>query len=238
MHTEAHDAGERTVPAALRERGHTVDVTNDVGMFTDATLAPYDVIVFFVTSGRVLTEPTQRNALLTFIHAGKGVAGAHTANATDLDWIDDSGRFIMDSMWGSSFYGHGAGDVARSEAGLIPDNTSPLTSFLPSPWLRYDEWYFYFTNPMGRPSLDPLIMLDESYITPYAGDGSTRPEGWYPDIGIYGDAGHPISWTKDFECARVFYTAMGHTGSAWEEELVIRHFVAGIEWAGAPASEL
>ena len=222
FHDAAHEAGDTAVPEYLRSRGHTVTVSPDSSYFGGDMLAPFDVVMFFVTSGNVVTTPTEQDALMRFVHSGKGIVGTHTATATNNDWL------FMYELMGATFGGHGAGDaqITQGQVDLF-DPSSPLSSFLPDPWVRTDEWYFYDRNPLKNSHLRPLIMLDEPSIEQYGG---------YPEAGIYGDAGHPLAWTQDFECSRVFYTALGHTGEAYAEPLLLEHIAVGTEWAGAPAS--
>jgi type 1 glutamine amidotransferase len=228
IHPAAHDAGDVTMPAALRARGHYVVVANDIApYYTDEVLSTFDVIYYFITSGLVVTQPAQRDALVKFVHAGKGIVGAHTATETDTDW-----PFTRD-LFGAIFYGHGAGAAQITEASVNVVDASPMTSFLPSPWVRTDEWYFFIVNPATNPLVHQLIQLDESTIEQWRtpSDGS-----FYPDVGYYGDAGHPLVWTMRYECARVFYSSFGHTGEAWTDDLNLRMMTTGVEWAGAPSS--
>jgi type 1 glutamine amidotransferase len=131
-------------------------------------------------------------------------------------------------MFGASFLGHGVGDAQVTEASLVVvDAASPLVSFLPSPWTRSDEWYYFIDNPANQPELVELLRVDET----------TLPEAGYPDVGLYAPKDHPLSWTHAYGCARVFYTALGHTGEAYAETPFLRSIAAGTEWAGAPSSE-
>ena len=222
-HDAAHEAGDVAVPEHLRARGHAVTVSGDSTFFAEGRLDPFDVVVFFVTSGDVVTEPAEQAELVRFVHSGRGIVATHTASAMNNDWS------FMYELIGATFGGHGESD-AQVTPGRIDlfDAASPLVSFLPRPWTRSDEWYFYNRNPMENAQLSPLLMLDESSIEPY------RP--LYPDRGFYGDAGHPLAWTQFFECSRVFYTSFGHTGESYAENLFLDHLTAGIEWAGAQAS--
>ena len=62
--------------------------------------------------------------------------------------------------------------------------------------------------------IDVLITLDESSY-----DGGTNGEN------------HPISWCKEFDGGRAFYTALGHTTESFEEELFLAHLLGGIKWS-------
>ena len=82
---------------------------------------------------------------------------------------------------------------------------------LPENWIRTDEWYNFKDI---QPDIDVLITLDESSY-----DGGTNGEN------------HPISWCKEFDGGRAFYTALGHTTESFEEELFLAHLLGGIKWS-------
>lgn len=42
---------------------------------------------------------------------------------------------------------------------------------------------------------------------------------------------HPISWCRNTEGGRVWATAMGHTGSSFDEPELREHIVGGLRWA-------
>jgi type 1 glutamine amidotransferase len=224
FHTAAHMQGDTLVPNYLRTLGHSVIVSADPGSFTTENLARFDVIVFFVTSGTVFDNDDQRAALRAFVESGRGIAGTHTATATEQNWD------FFQKMFGAFFYGHGVGDAQITQASIIiADAQNPLVSFLPSPWTRTDEWYYWLPNqdPGDNPAIHDLLRLDES----------TLPEAGYPDVGYYAPKDHLLSWTQTYNCGRVFYTALGHTGEAYSEESFLRSIAVGTEWAGAPSSE-
>jgi type 1 glutamine amidotransferase len=82
---------------------------------------------------------------------------------------------------------------------------------LPGSWERTDEWYNYRASP----SADRILLsVDERS---YRG-------------GRMGEA-HPVTWTRAFEGARVWYTAMGHTTCSYAEPAFLAHLLEGIRWA-------
>jgi len=214
-HPDAHAVGDTAVPNYLRARGHTVTVSNDPTLFTDTGLAPFDVIFFFVTCGEFMGE-AGRGAFQSFIESGRGFAGIHTASITEHNW-----QFMHDLI-GTEFLGHELGPYQIEDGSLIvADVNDPLVSFLPNPWQRTDEWYYFTDNPATIPSLHSLLRLDESSVIPN-----------YPEAGLIGN--HPLAWTQEFHSARMFYTALGHTGESYTEELLLENLALGVEWAGAP----
>lgn len=217
FHTDAHAVGDVAVPTYLESRGHTVTVSSDTSVFSDAGLAPFDVVLFFVTSGNFFDDGNKA-AFQSFITSGHGFAGVHSASITEYDWP------FFTALVGATFWGHGVAPDGITDASVVVAAPSvPLVSFLPRPWVRTDEWYYFTTNPADNHALEPLLTLDES----------TLPSD-YPDAGFTGD--HPLSWRQTYQGGRSFYTAMGHTGASYTDDLFLATIALGVEWAGAPSS--
>lgn len=213
-HTDAHKIGDEAVPKYLRARGHEVTVTNDSATFNPIALADFDVALFFVTSG-VVFDDAQRAAFEAFIRAGGGFAGVHAASATEFD------SPFFRGLVGGTFWGHGVGDGGFSTSALnVVDASDPLVSFLPNPWVRRDEWYYFIEDPGKNAALTQLLRIDESTLPPT-----------YPEAGLTGV--HPLAWKQAYMGGRSFYTALGHIGAGYEDELFLRSIALGVEWAGA-----
>src|SRR5215470_10195389 len=122
--------------AAIQALGSTnnfaVDATEDATAFSDANLAQYKVVVFLCTTGDVLTNAAQQNALQNFIAAGGGWVGIHSAADTEYSWTWYGG------LLGAYFASHPA---IQSATVKVIDPIDPSTSFLPRRWVRTDEWY-------------------------------------------------------------------------------------------------
>src|SRR5688572_16371521 len=65
--------------------GFTATFTEDANAFTAGNLAQYELIVFLNTTGDVLNG-TQEAAMVSFIQAGKGFVGIHSAADTEYGW--------------------------------------------------------------------------------------------------------------------------------------------------------
>jgi type 1 glutamine amidotransferase len=214
-HTAAHAIGDRSVPAYLRDRGHTVFVTADSAVFNPTSLQNYDLALFFVTNGLVF-DAEQRVAFEGFIRSRKGFAGVHWASYTEYDWP------FFNELVGAVFAGHGTEGLKEADLYTMnPDD--PIVAFLPSPWRRKDEWYFFRTNPKDNPNLQLLLRIDEVSMN----------DATYPVAGLTGI--HPLAWRHEFHGARSFYTALGHSGESYQEPLFLKSIALGVEWAGAGA---
>ncbi len=197
--------------AALRELGQAdgfrVEATEDPAVFTDASLAGRSAVVFLSTSGAVLT-PNGRAALRSWMTAGGGFMGIHSAACTEYDWP------YYGELLGARFAAHP--DVQPGTV-LVEDPSHPATAHLPTRWAWNDEWYDFRDNP--RPDVRVLATVDESG---YQG-------------GAMG-TDHPLVWCQESGAGRSFYTALGHAAAAYTDPTFRHHLLGGLRWtAGAAA---
>ena len=195
-------AGIAAIKKLGAEHGFTVDSTEDGGSFTDENLAKYAVVIWLSTTGDVLNAD-QQAAFERYIAAGGGYAGIHAASDTEYDWP------WYGQLVGSYFKGHPANQNAIVK---VEDPAHPSTSGMAPLWPRYDEWYNYRSNP--RAQVHVLASMDESSYT-----GG--------DMGVE----HPISWCRDFDGGRSWYTGMGHTDESFVEPQFLDHLLGGIRTA-------
>ena len=218
-HTECIPSGTVAIAEMGARRGFEVDATENAAAFTDENLAKYDVVIFLCTTGDVLND-TQQAAFERYIQAGGGYAGIHSASDTEYDWAWYGG------LVGAYFRDHpGSVNPQFQVASVnVEDRHSAATRGLPDPWVREEEWYNFRSNP--RDTVHVLLSVDESTYDPrgYSVPGGSPPMG-----------DHPISWCQPYDGGRAFYTAMGHKGVYWDEPLLLRHVLGGIEMAAGAA---
>lgn len=202
-----HDAIEpalRALYGIAARHSATLRDTEDPSELT-ALLPETDVVVFLMTTGDVVDD-AQQTEFETFIRAGGGFLGVHSAADTEYDWP------FYGTLIGAWFESHPA--IQRAVLKLEATE-SAVVNALPARWERTDEWYNFKTNPRGQ--VDVLLTLDE---TSYEG-------------GTMGDD-HPIVWSRQSGAlgqGRSFYTALGHTQESWEDDDFIRHIGAALLWA-------
>ena len=184
-------------------RNWMVTATEDAAVFSGDELAKFDAVIFLNTSGDIL-DAEQKVAFQSYIEAGGGYVGIHSASDTEYNWEWYGG------LVGAYFGDHPAG-LAEANI-LIEDPTHPSAKTLPEVWTRTDEWYNFRANP--RENVNVILTLDESS---YAGGTMS------------GD--HPIAWAHEYEGGRAFYTGLGHTIESFSEPLFLDHLIGGIEWA-------
>jgi type 1 glutamine amidotransferase len=190
---------------AIRDLGSannfTVDATENAAAFTTANLAQYRAVVFLMTTGDVL-DNTQQGAFESYVRAGGGYVGVHSASDTEYSWPFYGG------LVGSYFHSH---PHIQQATVRVEDRAHASTSHLGNDWVRTDEWYNFTTNP--RSGARVLARLDESTYTG----------------GNMGD--HPIAWCKPYEGGRSWYTAGGHTEQTYTEAGFRAHLLGGIRYA-------
>jgi type 1 glutamine amidotransferase len=183
------------------EQGFRVDASEDATQFATATLAKYQVVMFLNTTGHIL-EDDQRKAFTTWIQAGNGFVGVHSATDTEYDW-PWYGKLV-----GAYFADHPVPQVATVH---VVDHNHPATADVPDAIERKDEWYNF--KSLGT-DLHVLAKLDESTY-----QGGTM------------GAEHPIEWYHDYDGGRAFYIEMGHTNESYREALYLKQLLGGIQYA-------
>ncbi|HEY5931002.1 MAG TPA: ThuA domain-containing protein [Burkholderiales bacterium] len=201
-------AGIDAIQAIGAQDGFRVDASEDAGVFTDANLSKYRVVIFLSTTGEILNS-AQQAAFQGFIRRGGGFVGIHSATDTAYDWP------WFGALVGNYFRRHPA---IQSATLKVVDASHPSTRHLPIDWKRRDEWYDF--RDAFAADLTILMRIDE---TTYSG-------------GRMG-TNHPMAWYHAYDGGRAWYTALGHTIASWSEPLFLDHVRGGIAWAAGLAPE-
>ncbi|MCK7557757.1 ThuA domain-containing protein [Chitinophaga sedimenti] len=183
------------------DNGFAVDTTEDAGKFTYDNLKQYASIVFLSTTGDILND-AQQAAMEQYIRKGGSFVGIHAATDTEYDWP------WYNQLVGAYFLSHPAQQTATLK---VVDHNHPSTKHLPNDWIRKDEWYNFKSIV---PGLKVLIKIDEST---YQGGKNN------------GD--HPMSWYREYDGGRTFYTELGHTKASYEEPAFLQHVLGGLQYA-------
>jgi type 1 glutamine amidotransferase len=221
-HNECIPQGTVAIAEMGVRHGFDVDATENAAAFNDANLAQYDVVIWLCTTGDVLND-TQQAAFERYIRAGGGYAGIHSASDTEYDWPWYGG------LVGAYFRDHpgvpGVNAQFQVASMDVEDRKTAATRRLPERWTREEEWYNFRTNPRSS-GVHVLTSVDESTYDPrgYSVPGGSPPMG-----------DHPISWCREYDGGRSFYTALGHRGGYWSEPLLLSHVRGGIEMAAGAA---
>jgi len=168
-----------------------LEVSDDAAaVLTAEHLERVDAVVFF-TSGDLGLDAGQKQALLEFVARGGGFAGFHSATDTEYGWPE------YHDLIGATFDGH----PWHQQVVVLGDQPShPAVSALGTSFSIVDEIYQFRDV---RPGSTVLLSLDPSSVDVSLG----KDNPW----------GHPLAWTRSSGAGRVFYCALGHEVSTWED---------------------
>ncbi|WP_406144085.1 ThuA domain-containing protein [Streptomyces sp. NBC_01012] len=179
--------------------------TDDAGVFTDKKLGKYNAVVFLTGGGDVL-DPEQEAGLEAYMEAGGGFLGIHDAARTEpySDWFT--------GLVGARPAADSPKDVQRATV-EIGDRQHPATKNLPLEWKRPDTWLNWENNPSG--DVHTVARVRELTYDP-----GKSANGW----------DHPVSWCRDYDGGRSFYTAMGGTAASFSETDFRDHLRGALDW--------
>ncbi|MEV4639524.1 ThuA domain-containing protein [Actinoplanes sp. NPDC049548] len=102
--------------------------------------------------------------------------------------------------------------VSRAVVDVL-DRRHPATRSLPMTVERSDRWVNWDPNPVG--TVHTVAQVEERFYDP--GPGANGPF-------------HPVSWCRDYDGGRSFYTGMGHTEGSYAEDAFRRHLSGALRW--------
>jgi type 1 glutamine amidotransferase len=165
--------------------------------------------IFFMGHRQVPIDTRQKADLLKFVRNGGGFVAAHVASTALLNWPE------FGNLLGGRYDGHPWG-ITNAHV-IVVDPTFPAMKFFPTQFDFHDE--FYQIKDFASGDSRVLMCLDTS------GLDMTR-RGVHP-----ADAPYPLTWAKTYGKGRVFYSALGHAASTWDNPEIRRMWFNAIEWA-------
>ena len=205
---------------------YTAIHSEDESMFEPAKLKEFDLVIMVNTTGEIFKpkklpsdpaakqeavkrEARLKNSLVEFVKSGKGIAGTHSATDTYKNWKD------YNDMMGGAFDGH---PWHMDVPVRILGGDHPLTKvFGGKGFTIKDEIYQFRQNTAVPAERRMLLSLESSW------DGlkkGKRKDGFYP-----------ISWISRYGDGRTFYCSLGHRDEIYWNEMVLEHYLAGIQYA-------
>lgn len=225
-HTSITQASETIAKIANETGAFTVEFTGDPSFLREDKLAGIDAVYFNSTTGVFPWTDAQKALFTRWVECGGGTIGTHAAaDANHGTWP------FWQELIGGEFEAHphfGYDETFGQTTIVVEDQTSPITE----PWhgmqtFRWsDEYYKWKGDPRGQQDITVLLSLDESTVYPWIQFG-------FPIPTFGGKYVHhqPLAWTKTYRgTGRVFYTAFGHNGFAWDHAEFRTHVTRGVEW--------
>jgi uncharacterized protein len=184
-----------------------VTATEDTSEFSTENLERYAAVMFY-TTGELPMSDAQKTALLNFVRSGRGFLGVHSATDTFYTWPD-----YLDLV-GGYFNGHPWHQAVTIE---VVDPSDPLVAFLGNSLQVEDE--IYQISDFDYRGSRVLLRLDPSSVDLSKTGVHQRFYGW------------PLAWTRFYGDGRVFYTALGHEPSVWQDARYQRILTNAILWS-------
>ncbi|GHH65182.1 ThuA domain-containing protein [Promicromonospora soli] len=130
-------------------------------------------------------------------------AGDDLTQLAEIQLFDSSGEAEPDP------------EVPVQEATVnVVDRAHPAGGGLPLSWTRSDRWLNWSPNPVG--DVHTVAQVEEWDYEP--GEGANGPF-------------HPVSWCRDYDGGRSFYTGMGGTAASYAEAEFRDHLLGGLLWS-------
>lgn len=213
-HKHAIRAANAAIENIANERGWSVFFTENGAVFNPADLNRFDATVWNHTSGDVLNTE-QKQAFRNYIENGGGFVGIHGAGG-DPRYV---WRWYVETLLGAQFKGHPMMPQLQPAVVHIEAPDDVTMRGLPAEWRRTDEWYSFQRSPRDQ-GLEVLATVDER---------TYRPRMFWKDIAMGAD--HPVIWKHSVGKGRVFYSALGHSASAYREPAHLKLLENAIAWA-------
>jgi type 1 glutamine amidotransferase len=134
---------------ATRDRRYRLAFLPSATRLIPHALAHASAVVFLLTTGTLPLTPTDKRALVAFVHRGGGLVGFHSATDTFHHWP----AYIK--MMGAEFSHHPSPSTERV---TVVDRTTPATRSLPRAFSIKEEFYVFSHDPLSR--LHVLARLD------------------------------------------------------------------------------
>ncbi len=176
------------------------------------TLPFFDAIVLVNCTGDWKLDDEQKEALLSFVRdEGKGLVAAHAALDANYEWPEYA------EMIGGWFEAHPWNTFDAPV--IVEDRTFPAMQHFPKYLRLYDE--MYSPKQWSRDRVNVLMRLDETrldYVNPQYAERARK------------DKDQAIAWSKMYGKGRVFYSSLGHTKEAWEDDAVRTMYLEALKW--------
>lgn len=209
-------------------------ISEDIAEFEAENLKKYDAVCFLSTTMNVFLphpndmknlsaegkeaagkrEAQLKENLMAFIKQGGGFIGVHAATDTCYEW-SEYGKMIN-----GYFDGHPwTADTMVSVKVEPGQEKHPLVAMFEGQNQEFKEEIYQLKDPYDSKAVHMLLRLDTEK-TDMTKKGIKRTDG---DFGI--------SWARHWEKGRVFYSSLGHNHDMYWNPKVVRHYLAGIQWA-------
>jgi len=208
-------------------------VSDDLANFEKGKIAEFDAICFLSTTNNAfapfknellkLSDEGKKQALayelqlkenlMAFVKSGGGFVGIHSATDTFYEWAE------YGEMINGYFDGHPWTKDKPVNIFVEPGKEDhPLTKMFEGERLDFKEEIYQFKQPYDSSKVEMLLRLDP--------EKSAKVRGMKREDNDYG-----VAWARNWDDGRVFYCSIGHNDEMYWHPKILRHYLAGIQWA-------
>ena len=209
-------------------------ISEDPEVFEEDSLKTFDAVCFLSPTMNALSprpgelkkmteaEKTEASArevrfkenLMKFIKSGHGYIGIHSATDCCYEW-PEYGKMVNGYFDGHPWTANCPVSV-KVEPG---EEKHPLVAMFEGRNVEFKEEIYQLKEPYNSKSVHMLLRLDTEK-TDMTRAGIKRTD---KDFGI--------AWARPWGQGRVFYCSLGHNHEIYWHPTVVRHYLAGIQWA-------
>jgi type 1 glutamine amidotransferase len=209
-------------------------ISDDMAEFEADRLKTYDAVCFLSTTQNVFLPPPNvlkampdaerekafadekrwKENFLSYIRNGGGFVGIHAATDTCHEW-QEYGKLIN-----GFFDGHPWNANTHVSIKVEPGQEAhPIVAMFEGKNVEFKEEIYQLKDPYDSKAVHMLLRLDTERSDMNV-KGIKRTDG---DFGV--------AWIRPWDKGRVFYSSLGHNHEIYWHPKVVRHFLAGIQWA-------
>ena len=209
-------------------------ITDELDEFEADNLKKYDAVCFLNTTKNVFApnkeqlgslsddekkaaierEARLKDNLMKFIKSGRGFVGIHAATDCCHEWPE------YGKMVNGYFDGHPWNADTNVSVKVEPGQEKhPLVAMFEGKNVEFPEEIYQLKDPYDSKAVHMLLRLDTEK-TDMTRPGSSAPTATSASHG-----------RRPWEKGRVFYCSLGHNHEMYWHPKVVRHYLAGIQWA-------
>ena len=209
-------------------------VSDDLDNFEKKKISQFDGICFLSTTQNVFApfneelekmseeektkakerEDRLKESLMAYVKNGGAFIGIHAATDTFYEWAE------YGQMINGFFDGHPWN--AGTDVSIKPEEGQedhPLNAMFEGGSVEFKEEIYQLKDPYDSSAVHMLLRLDPE-------KSDMNVEGLKREDKDFG-----VAWVRTWEKGRVFYSSLGHNHDMFWHPKVMRHYLAGIQWA-------
>lgn len=186
-----------------------VVVSDDPRMLAPAKLHLFDALCFNNTT-KLELEADQKQAIMDFLRAGKGVIGLHGAADNFQSWPEGA------EMIGGVFAGH-PWKANGTWAIKVNEANHPLAASFGGQGFKVNDELYTFKAIPSQEKVRVLLSVD--LTDEITGSKANKSKAY------------AVAWIHPYGGGRVFYCGLGHNESVFQTPAILAHLLAGIQYA-------